>query len=343
MVREMDGSLALGRTVSSAATASQLGEYFQYVIDHPVSLGRQKSALLPIVTQNVEAARVSIYNQSVQPKHPLLGLKFKNTTGSNLAQGPITVFEGSVYAGDTRILDLQANEERLISFAIDLGMEVSAKPTGGQTRITKVRAVKGIIETHLIQKDEISYEIINRASSDRTLLIEQPNREAQQFVVVGDNKPAEKATDVYRFQVKVPVGKTVKYVVTEEKPLAQSITLTNSPDDQIRYFINLNEASPELKAKLRDALSIKQAWDESRRQIQEVLTRIQTIERDQQRLRENIKNTPKEAEVYNVYLKKLSEQEKEMTTLSDSLKTLQAGEATAKAKYEGYLLSINID
>ena len=49
----------------------------------------------------------------MQAKHPLLGLKFKNTTGMNLTQGPITVFEGSTYAGDTRVLDLQPGEERL--------------------------------------------------------------------------------------------------------------------------------------------------------------------------------------------------------------------------------------
>ena len=48
-----------------------------------------------------------------------------------LTQGPMTVFEGSVYAGDTRVLDLQPDEERLVSYAIDLGTEVTAK-TGQQ-------------------------------------------------------------------------------------------------------------------------------------------------------------------------------------------------------------------
>ena len=72
----------------------------------------------------IEGQRVSIYNQSVQAKHPLLGLKFKNTTGLHINQGPITVFEGSIYAGDTRVLDVQPNEERLVSYAIDLGTEV---------------------------------------------------------------------------------------------------------------------------------------------------------------------------------------------------------------------------
>ena len=60
--KELDQRLELGRGVSPAATASQLGESFQYVLDRPVTLPRQKSALLPIVQKDVEAARVSVYN-----------------------------------------------------------------------------------------------------------------------------------------------------------------------------------------------------------------------------------------------------------------------------------------
>ena len=67
-------------TVGNAATAGALGDFFQYTIDHPVSLARQKSAMLPIVGKDIEGQKVSIYNQFVQAKHPLLGLKFKNTS-----------------------------------------------------------------------------------------------------------------------------------------------------------------------------------------------------------------------------------------------------------------------
>ena len=114
--------------VNTMATAAKLGDFFQYAIDKPVTLPRQKSAMLPIVDKDVEATRVSIYNESTQAKFPLLGLKFKNTSGLHLMQGPITVFEGTNYAGDARILDLQPNEERLLSYAIDLGTEVNPCP-----------------------------------------------------------------------------------------------------------------------------------------------------------------------------------------------------------------------
>jgi hypothetical protein len=64
--------------------------------------------MLPIVGKDIEADRVSIYNERVQAKFPLLGLKFKNTSGLHLMQGPITVFEAATgkirkaYAGTER-------------------------------------------------------------------------------------------------------------------------------------------------------------------------------------------------------------------------------------------------
>src|SRR5262249_43166023 len=50
--------------IQSSAAASQLGDYFEYRIEHAVNLPRQKSALLPIVTKDVEGTRVSIYNEA---------------------------------------------------------------------------------------------------------------------------------------------------------------------------------------------------------------------------------------------------------------------------------------
>ena len=134
------------------ATATKLGDFFQYAIDKPVTLPRQKSALLPIVNKDVEGTRVSIYNERTQAKFPLLGLKFKNTTGLHLMQGPITVFEGTTYAGDARILDLQPNEERLISYAIDLGTEVNPVPSSDNGRLIHGQGRQG----HPVHADQDS-------------------------------------------------------------------------------------------------------------------------------------------------------------------------------------------
>ena len=152
----------LKQGVSPMATATKLGDFFQYAIDQPVTLPRQKSALLPIVNKDVEGTRVSIYNERTQAKFPLLGLKFKNTSGLHLMQGPITVFEGSNYAGDARILDVEPNEERLISYAVDLGTEVNPVPASDNGRLVQVKVVKGILHSQTKLRETKTYTIVNR-------------------------------------------------------------------------------------------------------------------------------------------------------------------------------------
>ena len=339
LAAEMAERMELG-SVTGAATASKLGDFFRYVIDQPVSLARQKSALLPILGKDIDGTRVSIYNQAVQAKHPLLGLRFKNTTGANLSQGPVTVYEGSTYAGDARFLDISPNDERMIAFAIDLGCEVIPQVGDGKTNITKVKAQKGIIHITRKQMDEKTYKISNKSDTARTMVVEHPNRTNQGFKLVNTAKPIEETAALWRFETKVEAGKSAEYKVTEERELNQEITLTNSSEDSIRFFINTNEASKELKTKLADALKMKAQWDNLTRELNQVRADVQRIAADQDRIRKNLRDTPKEADVYQVYLTKLSVQEKELDALTAKEKKLMADEFSAKKGYEDFLSGI---
>jgi hypothetical protein len=296
--------------------------------------------MLPIVGKDVEGARLSIYNERVQVKHPLLGLRFKNTSGAHLNQGPVTVFEESVYAGDTRVLDVQPNEERLVSYAIDLGTEVDPKAGAGAQKITSVKAVKGVVTTVTKVTEEKTYKVVNRSQQDRTLLIEHPNRTSQQFKLVDTPKPAEETPESLRFQTPVKAGETKSFTVKEERDVSTGFTLTNGAEDQIRYFISLSEASPALKQKLQEALKVKGEWDSVRRELEQVVKDLARLTQDQDRIRKNLRETPKDAEVYDTYLKKLSAQEKEIDKLTEAQKKLMAEEFKAKKKYDDFLANI---
>src|SRR5207237_10567961 len=113
-----------------------------------------------------------------------------------------------------------------------------------------------------------------------------------------------------------------------------SLTLTNSSDDQIRYFISLREASSALKLKLQDALKIKGEWDSARRELAQVVADLARLNADQDRIRKNLRETPKEAEVYDTYLKKLSDQEKEIDALTARQKKLMHGTFDDRKKYD---------
>jgi hypothetical protein len=339
--KDMGDAMDLRQGVQSAATAQQLGDSFEYVLDDPVSLPRQKSALLPIVNKEVQAQRVSIYNAGTHPKFPLLGLRFKNTSGLHLMQGPITVFEGSSYAGDSRVMDLQPNEERLLSFAVDLGTEVETVNDNPKHTLTKVKAVKGVLYTTTRQVEGKTYHAVNRSSQDRTLLIEHPYR--PDFRLTSKDQPAERARDVYRFELKLPAGKSASETVTEERDPVSQVQLSNADDNSIRVLIRSDVTTPKVKEALQRALDLKGKVEATRQDLAHAQQQLADIERDQQRIRANLKETPPTAQAYKKYLAKLDAQETEVDKLRDQIKKLQEDQLAQQKGYDTFLASLDVE
>ena len=65
--------------------------------------------------------------------------------------------------------------------------------------------------------EEKKYRVVNRSQTDRTLLIEHPNRTNQQFRLVDTEKPAEDTPEVWRFRTAVKAGESKTFTVKEEK------------------------------------------------------------------------------------------------------------------------------
>lgn len=340
---ELGKRMDLSRGVQSAATASQLGDFFQYVINQPVNLPRQKSALLPIVNKEVEGRRLSIYNPAVHAKFPMLGLMLKNSSGLHLMQGPITVFEGSTYAGDARIQDLQPNDERLISFAVDLGTEVETKVQNAPQRLTKVLVRDGAVWTTNRIREEKTYTVTNRSGQERTLWIEHPYR--PDFEIISKEKPVERTSDHYRFEMKVApdAKKSVAQTVIEERDVSTSFAISNSNDATIRFFMNNALASPGVKKALLAALVLKSDRAKAQQDLNQVNLELRNLSDDQGRLRANLREMPATAAAYKRYLEKFDKQETQIEDLQAQQKELQTRLLLKQKELDDFLRNLTVE
>jgi hypothetical protein len=334
-------SMRLDEGVASAAVATELGEYFKYELEQPVSLPRQKSALLPIVNQAVRASKVSIYNEGVHAKFPLLGLRFHNTTGLHLLQGPVTVFEGDTYAGDARITDLQPKETRLISYAVDLGTEVAPEDKPAHDDLVRVKLYKGLLETTHQQRQTKVYTVKNRSEHTRQLLVEHPIHPGWKLVT--PEKPSERSRDVYRFAVEAKPNQPVALTVVEEIRLTQQVALSNSPDENIRILLKGTAASAKVKEALAEALKRKGQLAETQHAVGVEQQALEAISRDQERLRANIQRVPPTSQAYQRYLKKFDEQETEIEGRQAKLAQLQKTAEQQRQAYESFLANLNVE
>lgn len=328
-------------SVQSAASAAELGELFQYRIDTPVTLARQKSAMLPIVGAEVKADKLSIYNQAVHARHPLNGLRFTNSTELNLMQGPITVFDEGAYAGDSRIEDIPPGSSRLLSYAIDLDTEVAVEARSKPEELLSVRIVKGVLYASRKYRRENHYTVKNSGARERTVLIEQPFD--PNWTLVAPTEPAEKTRDLYRFSVLAKPGEPAKLAVAEELTQQQSVALTNIPDQTIVIYLSARVVSERMKEALREVQRRKLELAGLARQKQELERQVATIEQDHARIGQLLTPIDRTSELYQRYLKKLGEQEDELERLRNRIVSLQEDERQKRQALGEYLSRLDVE
>src|SRR5262245_23767512 len=96
----ISGAIAGGESgVETAATGSEVGELFEYRVEQPVTVRRDRSALIPILQTKMDGERVSVYNETTRKDRPMHGVRLKNTSALTLEGGSLTVIDGDAYAG----------------------------------------------------------------------------------------------------------------------------------------------------------------------------------------------------------------------------------------------------
>jgi hypothetical protein len=340
--QEAPGGVALaGAGVVSVAKAMEAGELFAYHIAMPVSIPRQHSAMLPIVNQEVEATKVSIFNIATHPKYPLNGLELKNTTGLNLMQGPVTVFDSDIYAGDAKLPDLKPDEKRLVAYALDLSTEVLIKQQPQPDEIVSLKIAKGTLWHRHRFVDTREYEIKSKADKPRTVIVEQAYSE--DWKLLEPKEPYERTQTLLRFKVAVPAKETKSQKVVLEKVADQSLTLTDTGLDTIRYYLSARVISPKVKAALEKVIELRTAVDDIARQRADLERQREEATKDQARIRENLKTLDKSTDAYKRQLKNFDEVDERITKLGADIEAARNQEQDKRKVLETYLLSLDIE
>jgi hypothetical protein len=307
-----------------AAADGKLGDMFEYAIEEPISLARQKSAMLPLLNEPVEGGRVSIYNARTLAKHPLMGLKLTNKTKLHLAQGPVAVYDGGTFAGDARLPDLKPGETRLVSYAVDLGTEVVEKAEPDKSSLAGLKVADGFLSAEFARVTTKTYLIRNRNAADRVVVIEHPIAGRK---LLAPEKPTDRTRDFYRFEVPVKAGALVPFEVSEEAARVEAIglaTASAAATDALLAYAKRADTKPAVRDLLNKALALREKVSEAKRGIEAEQAALKGIAEDQDRIRKNMEKTPKESDAFKRYLKKFDEQETQIEKHQAKVKELYA-------------------
>lgn len=312
------------------AQAQDLGDLFEYKISQPVSIARNRSALVPILQSPITVEKVSIWNQSSGGR-PQRALWLTNSTNLTLDAGTFSVLEEEAFAGEGILEPIRPAEKRLLSYATDLGVAVTTALGSERQRVSRVVVANGVLTQHRAVNETRTYTIRNNDATPRTVLIEHPVRGG--YRLTNGAEPAETTGGVMRFRVPVPARQTVAFPVAETRPLATTVQVSTLGPAEVARFAAEGSVGPAVEEALRQVLAHKAALDLLDTQAEKLADERERITQSQERLRENmkaLKGSPEEKALVQRYTKQLEEQENRIAELEKQDAELEAKISAAR-------------
>lgn len=313
-------------SVVAAATSKNLGDLFEYNLKQKITIGKNQSALVPILQAKIDAEKVTLWNGSGDI--PLRSLWITNSSGLTLDGGTFNVLENDAFAGEGLIDPVKPAEKRIISYAADQGIRITTEEPedDGKQPVTHLRIARGIMTLTSIERGSKTYLIHDADTSSRTVIIEHPRR-AEDWKLEGDLKPEESTERYHRFRVNIEAGKDAKLVVKEFHPQFSEIALTNLDDQQVELWVEQKTIPATVEQAFRRILQKKNAISELDSQTKAKQQEIDSIVTDQNRLRENmkaLKGSPEEKALLQRYAHQLDTQEDRLATLRAEQQSLKS-------------------
>ncbi len=330
----------LSQGVEAQAQAGLVGEVFRYEVSQPVTIERQRSAMIPIINADIAGRRVSIYNPADARAHPMRGIELTNDTDLQLLPGPISVFDGPAYAGDAQINHVGAGDTRLLSYALDLDVGVIVRDDG-TNQIQRLRIVDGLIEQTYKQRQRVTYAFENNDSKPRTLIVESPR--INNWSLVEPARATEETDGLYRFEIDIDSEASSALTVTQERTYNQSIAVTSLDLPTAIQYRRNGKLSAEVLAAIRDVADRQSRMNEIQRSIQQTDRDVQAIHTEQNRIRSNMNTVNRSTDLYNRYMQKLTTQETLLEDLQEQRAERQRALEGMRNELTQFLRGLNIN
>lgn len=323
--------------IQTAAVGSEFGELFEYKIEQPVTVLRNRSALIPIIQTRMEGERVSIFRadqNAVQGRtlRAMSGLMLQNTSDMTFEGGPITILDRDAYAGEALMERLKAKEQRLISFALDLGTLITVNDRSTRSPVRMVKAVDGVLQLHYFRTSLKLYKLANQTDRKKVVYVEHPIR--KDWTLSAEHaKPDVVTASFYRFRVELQPFETKELPVGENYGMMDRYTLSSFAPKDLELIVAGQHIDEPTRRRLQKLIDIRLKIMEIDKQLESIATETTSISEDQKRFRENIEalaKTPEARQLISRYIAKADEQESRLEKMTAEERQLRS----AKSKLE---------
>ncbi|MEM1046536.1 MAG: DUF4139 domain-containing protein [Pseudomonadota bacterium] len=333
----------LARIVASESTEATSYVLFRH--PGPVSVANGYSLVVPIIARTFAAERLALYQPETHASHPLAAIRLSNDSATALPPGILTLYErggdGRVaYVGDATLKTVPAGEKRLLSYALDQKIRID-RETRDENRIASAKIADGLLVLNRKRRLETLYRIVPPADGDRRVLIEQPRQSGWEIVEPASDK-VELTASHYRIPTSLEAGTPLAVKVTLERAESQRMQLLSLNQDQIRFYARARELQPEQRKAFEELAVRQQAIQDARVAATREENGLRELIGDQDRLRETLRSVPRESDLFQRYLKTMTENEDSIEAARERVTDGRRAVADAEAELRDFARGLDL-
>jgi len=332
-------ALAFSAASFQQADSSRVQDFYEYKFPFPVRIASRQSALLPFLQKTINIERLSIFNARTDRNNPRLGARLENNTDIPFEAGPVTFFQESRYAGEAVLDYLPRGEKALVSYGIDNDIQISSKASSQPESTVRLTVSKGVAVLFMESVLTTTYEIRNKGAEKKSLIVEHPRVNNRTLKGVD----AFETTDSFhRFRVALNASQSTALAVPEVVARQTNISLTTLTRPQLTLFAG-KETPQSVREKLGQIVDAQERMAAMRSDIGTTQASIDTLFRDQERLRENLKalkDGNEEQQLRTRYLDQLRRQEDQIDSGRAHIDSVNKELAAAQSRLEDLISNL---
>jgi len=312
----------------TSAKTKALGELFEYNITTPVTILRKQSALVPILTEEIKAKRILLYNKLECEEHPNACLEIENNTELAIERGPVTIIYDNNLAGEAIIPFLNKGDVRILNYAIEQAIVIFHEETSQDLKIHKISFKGAYCYEYYYSNTYSTYKIKNKTDENKLLYLDHPKTSGYQ--IKESPLEPEETPNYWRFKLELKPKEALSFKIKEQKENYYSHYLWNWDQDyfmsKIAFYTNQKFIDAELESKLKIISELLGKKNLLLKKKSTLENERGQMSKEQERLRENISvlgTSTQENRLRENYVQKLSRQEQRFEEISRELKALE--------------------
>ena len=343
----VDRSMSLADSgVPDSAAFVQTGESYGFVVTQPVSIPRRQSGLIPLFTQPIDVTRMSYFPLTNQSANPFAALWIRNTLGTRLPTGSVTVYEDGQYAGDAVIESFGPDEERIVAFARDQDIRIFVRPDQTQD-ISRISLARGVLIIERTTIHSRRYEVFNSRSRSKTLLLEYPRLANHQLLPLSDENHdlqlKESTESAYRFEVELGPQESRVVTLSSQEITQQTFAMINARTQTFLQYTTHGAASAEVRQALERAVQLRQAIDQAESRISSLNQARGVAVNNQARTRSNLESLGRESTQGQVFVNRLLELENEILSIDQALIEAREALEIARSWFDSFINELTVN